>query len=255
MSKDSKSKYIHDYSYLTDIGRVRLTNEDRALVLNYQDEILIIVADGMGGHNKGDYASKRAIDMISNAFKNRRFKFLSILAGKLWLHNIVNKTNKEIYNIAESNPLYKGMGTTLVVALIKNNNMVILNAGDSRAYIYKNNDLKLLSEDDSYVDFLKRTGKVTESEANERPDKNILLNALGIYPSISFDSRMHRYHNEPLLLCSDGVYNNLSKTELVNILANNENSKNKVMSIILKANENGGSDNLGVAIYSRKENK
>lgn len=253
MSKELK--YVHDYSCLTDVGRVRLTNEDRALILNYQDEILIMVADGMGGHNKGDYASKKVIDIIGDSFKSRKIKFLTIIDAKIWLNYIVGKANKEIFNIADSNPLYKGMGTTLVLALIKNNNMVVLNSGDSRCYMLKNNDLKLLSEDESYVDFLKRTGKVSEIEASQRNDKNILLNAIGTYPSTSFNSKIYRYHNEQLLLCTDGVYNNLSKQEMINILSSKEDGKNKVMSIILKANENGGSDNLGVATYKREERK
>jgi len=253
MSKESK--YTHDYSCLTDVGRVRLTNEDKALILNYQDEILIMVADGMGGHNKGDYASKKVVDIIGDAFKNRKFKFLSIFLAYIWLNVMVSRANKEIYKIAESNPIYKGMGTTLVLTLIKNNHMIILNSGDSRAYILKNNDLKLLSEDESYVDFLKRTGKVSELEATQRSDKNILMNAIGIYPSTSFNSRIHRYRNEQILLCTDGVYNNLNKGELMSILSSKEDSKNKVMSLILKANENGGSDNLGVAIYKRETRK
>jgi len=133
--------------------------------------------------------------------------------------------------------------------------MIVLNAGDSRCYQLKGNDLKLLSEDESYVDFLKRAGKVSEVEATQRNDKNILMNAIGIYPSISFNSKIYKYNNEQLLLCTDGVYNNLSKEEMITILSNKEDGKNKVMSIILKANENGGSDNLGVATYKREIRK
>lgn len=249
----NKLTYLNDFAYQVDVGKVRIKNEDQATILtNSSGDILMVVADGMGGRNKGDYASKLAIDILSEEFKKRKKGFISIFVAKLWLQYVVGKANKLVYNTAEKDKTSKGMGTTLVTVLIRKNNIVVLNVGDSRAYLYHNDKIERLSEDQSYVDYLKRSGQISESEAEKRKDKNVLLNALGIYPSISFNSRLLMYHNEPLLLCSDGLFNNLKEKDIATIIKKGVNAKLTVKELINSANKNGGSDNIAVAYFMRK---
>ena len=245
------NKYQNQFAYRTDIGRVRLSNQDQVnIIVNANDDVLMLVADGMGGANSGDYASKLAADSLSESFQKAPL-FLSIYAAKLWLQRAVNKANTLIYNTSLSAPQYQGMGTTIVLILIHQNRMAMLSAGDSRAYHLANDSLKQLSEDQSYVEYLKRIGQITAEEAKNRPDKNILMNALGIYPTVSFDSRTFRYNNEPLLLCSDGLFNNLDDKSIERILKSTKSAQDKVLSLIAEANQNGGTDNIAVAYFQR----
>ncbi|MCQ2794705.1 MAG: Stp1/IreP family PP2C-type Ser/Thr phosphatase [Bacilli bacterium] len=248
----NKLTYHNDFAYQTDIGKIRIKNEDQATILtNSSGDILMIIADGMGGHNKGDYASKLAIDILSEEFKKKEKGFISIFIAKLWLQHVVSDANKFVYNTAEKTESCKGMGTTLVAVLIHKNNMVVLNVGDSRAYLYHNDKLERLSEDQSYVDYLKRSGQISESEAEKRKDKNVLLNALGIYPSISFNSRLLKYRDEPILLCSDGLFNNLKEKDIIDIIKKRMSAKETTKELINAANKNGGSDNIAVAYFIR----
>lgn len=143
------------------------------------------------------------------------------------------------------------MGTTLVAVLIRKNNIIVLNVGDSRAYLYQNDKLTKISVDQTYVDYLKRSGQISESEAEKRKDKNVLLNALGIYPSISFDSKLLMYHNEPILLCSDGLFNSLKENIIAEVIKKRIGAKATVNELIALANKNGGSDNISVAYFIR----
>lgn len=248
----NKLSYQVDYAYQVDIGKVRLKNDDQATILtNSNGDTLMLVADGMGGQKKGDYASKLTVDLLSNEFKKHKKGFISIFVAKLWLQYAVSKANKLVYDTAEKNSDCKGMGTTLVAVLIRKKNIVVLNVGDSRAYLYHNDKLERLSEDESYVDYLKRSGQITESEAEKRKDKNVLLNALGIYPSISYNSRLLTYNDEPLLLCSDGLFNNVKENDIKDIIKKSMNAKSTVNELIADANKNGGTDNIAVAYFIR----
>lgn len=247
-----KTTYQEEKASKSIAGRVRLVNEDQTKVLtNAVGDTLLLVADGLGGHNRGDYASKIAVDLISDEFTKRKKGFVSIFVAKLWLQYIFNKANKFVYDTGEKTPSYKGMGTTLVAVLVRKNNIVVTNVGDSRAYIYKDAKLERLSEDQSYVDYLKRSGQINEEEANKREDKNVLLSALGVYPSVSFNSRLLRYNGEPLLLCSDGLFNELKETEMVEILKQKLSAELAVTTLVNKANDNGGRDNISVVYYRR----
>ncbi|MCQ2791963.1 MAG: Stp1/IreP family PP2C-type Ser/Thr phosphatase [Bacilli bacterium] len=245
-------KYQFDYAYQSDVGRIRLKNEDSTTVLiNKYNDILLAIADGMGGHNKGDYASHLAISYISEEFKKRKYGFVSIIAAKIWLQHTIGRANKLIFNTAEQNEAYHGMGTTLVAVLIRKNYLIVINIGDSRAYLFANNKLEQLCEDQSYVNYLKNSGQINESEAQKRKDKNILLNALGIYPSVSFESRLLKYNDQPVLLCSDGLCNNLKEINIIKLLQEKVPIKAIVNNLINAANANGGNDNITVIYFKR----
>ncbi len=235
------------FAFRTDRGRVRVANEDQARVcVNASHDVLLLICDGMGGQNKGDYASKYACDALSEAFLRRRS---TPLFTKWWLARNIKRINKEIFSDAENSPLYKGMGTTLVAIVIEGSRMTIANIGDSRAYIFSSGKLERLTEDQTYVDYLYRTGKISESETKTRADRHVLMNALGIFPSVSVDVFTRPYAGQAILCCSDGLYNNVSEAEIRAVLAGDDRADIKVNSLIAEANDNGGSDNIAIAYW------
>jgi len=248
-----ESSYLLDFAFKSDVGKVRLANEDAAaIVKNKSGDILMLVADGLGGHNKGDFASKTSVKYIKECFEKTK-SFASIYIARFWLQHIVTKANKMIFNAGESSSIYKGMGTTLVALLIRRHHICVLNIGDSRAYWLNLDKLQILTEDESLVEYLKRSGQISEDEAKVRTDKNVLMNALGIYPSITYNCRVYRYNNEPILLCSDGLFNNLPENDIKNILSSTDGSFNIASRLVYKANMNGGSDNITAAVFKRSE--
>ncbi|MFA5421208.1 MAG: Stp1/IreP family PP2C-type Ser/Thr phosphatase [Bacilli bacterium] len=237
------------FAHRIDIGRVRVSNEDQALVLtNSEGDVLLLVCDGMGGHNKGDYASQTAISIIGEAFKAKP-KFRNAFFAKQWLSRQIRHANTEIYNAAYVNEAYKDMGTTLVAALIIEQHIIIANIGDSRAYALRHENLDRLTEDQTYVDYLYRTGKISQEEIKTHPKRHVLMNALGIYPSLTLDIVSGPYAGFSILLCSDGLYNNISEKEIHAILSTEERPEQKVETLIKVANSNGGSDNIAVAYW------
>ena len=251
-----ESKNYHGtYAYKTDIGRVRKTNEDRAIILmNSDNEVFLAVSDGMGGSEKGDVASKLTIGLLNASFKKKK-KHRYLFSDKRWITRTCKSINKKIYSMAEKvkktekNSEKIGMGCTLVAVLISGERMMIANIGDSRAYMLKDGEIKQLTTDQTYVEYLLKTGKITEEGAKTHPDRHILTNALGVYNSLSLSITDMPYHGESILLCSDGLYNNLDSKEIANILLTDERTDQKVVSLISIANHAGGSDNIGIALW------
>ena len=238
------------FSYRTDIGKVRLSNEDQAIALtNASGNVLLVVCDGMGGQNKGDLASSLAVHTIIESFKSRK-GFLNKHFALMWVSKIIREANKSIYEQAQSNPNYRGMGTTITLLLIIKDLAILGHAGDSRCYFLRNNhDLVQMSEDQTYVAYLLRTEQITPEEALTHPKRHVLMNALGIYPSASIDLRTFPYQNETVLLCSDGLYNNVPLEDIASILKGDAALEQKVNELIAIGNKNGGSDNIAVVLW------
>lgn len=238
------------FSYRTDIGKVRLSNEDQAIALtNAAGHVLLVVCDGMGGQNKGDLASSLAINTIVNAFKNTRYFFQNIIA-RMWVSSVIKEANKCIYEQAQANEIYKGMGTTVTMVLLINGTAILGHVGDSRCYILKNHhDLVQVSEDQTYVGYLLRTGQITPEEALTHPKRHVLMNALGVYPSASYQIKSFPYANETILICSDGLVNNVPLTDVSSILRGKDTIEQKVNELIAISNANGGTDNVAVVLW------
>lgn len=244
----SKMELKGVYAYKTDVGKIRISNEDQASAsFSPYKEALLVVCDGMGGANKGDYASKTAIDSLMDDFRSKR-KMLPFLA-KRWLSRALRKANSIIYSESESNPSYAGMGTTTVAVMLLGDKMVVANVGDSRAYAYDGFNLRRLTEDQTVGDYLVRVNKMSEKEVASSPERHVLTNALGVYPSCASDIRIYPYFGETILLCSDGLYNNLSEASIRATLSTDERPDEKVASLIAEANSNGGSDNIGIVLW------
>lgn len=238
------------FYYRTDVGKVRLNNEDQAMALtNASGNVLLLVCDGMGGQNKGDLASSLAVSTIVSSFKNRK-GFLNSYFAKLWVGRVIREANKSIYDQSQSNPNYQGMGTTITLLLIIKDVAIMGHVGDSRCYFLKSHhDLVQMSEDQTYVGYLLRTGQITAEEALTHPKRHVLMNALGVYPSASIDIKVFPYLNEEVLLCSDGLYNNVPVEDIAAVVKGSDSVDQKVNELIAIGNKNGGSDNIAVVLW------
>lgn len=238
------------FFYRTDVGKVRLNNEDQAIALtNASGNVLLVVCDGMGGQNKGDLASSLAVNTIISSFKNRK-GFLNSYFARLWVGQAIREANKSIYDQSQSNPAYHGMGTTVTLLLIIKDVAIMGHVGDSRCYFLKSHhDLVQVSEDQTYVGYLLRTGQITPEQALTHPKRHVLMNALGIYPSASVDIKVFPYLGEEVLLCSDGLYNNVPVEDIAAVVKGSDSVEQKVNELIAIGNKNGGSDNIAVVLW------
>lgn len=239
------------FAYKTDIGKVRLSNEDQALAMvNAKGNVLLLVCDGMGGQNKGDYASNLAMQTIAEEFQ-KVSKFLNRYHAVMWLNKVIQRANTDIYTQANNSPIYEGMGTTLTIALIIGGIVVSAQIGDSRLYFLDREIGKFtqISEDQTYVGYLYRTGQITLEEMKTHPKRHMLTNALGVYPSASADIKFSAYTGQTILVCSDGLYNNISDLDIESIIRGEDTIEEKINELISLANCNGGSDNIAIVLW------
>lgn len=237
---------------LTNIGRKRTKNEDAAYFNSCEDFTLLMIADGIGGHKKGEVASDMTISIISNKISNFE-KAFKLTTSRRLIKNAIKYANKEVNNLSVKQE-YLDMGTTLVLALVLKEKTIIANIGDSRLYRFdKEFGLTQLTVDQNYVQYMIQIGKMTKEEAKNSNKKNVLLNALGVNPSVYYDEQIIDNNYDALLLCSDGLYNMVSLEELNKIMYLNISVEEKVKKLIDTANRNGGFDNIGVSLMEVKQ--
>ena len=244
-----------EFAYLTDPGQVRDHNEDSVtIVKNAQGEILMAVADGMGGHKGGEIASSIAITHIG-----KRFIDTSSVGNKEdainFLKEIVSEANILLYKYTEDNPESNGMGTTIVIALLTKEFLLFGNIGDSSGYVIKNKKLYKITNDHTLVNLLVKSGEITEEEAKDHPRKNVLMRALGANISVEMDIFDVERDVSAILLCSDGLTNMLDEEQIERVLDSNLDIDAKVQKLINKANNRGGTDNISVAYLQKEENE
>lgn len=238
--------------YMTDSGRVRSHNEDSVTVLkNESDEFLLVVADGMGGHRKGEVASSIVVSHLG-----KRFNDVPSIGTKLdavnWLNDNINEINNEILQYGEENIDSKGLGTTVVVALLTKSYLIFGNIGDSSGYVIKNNKLHKVTKDHTLVNLLVDAGNLTADEAKTHPKKNVLMKALGAAEKCELDIFDVDIDVEAIMLCSDGLTGMLSDEQIEKVLIDEElDSEEKVEKLIRKCNARGGNDNISVAYLTR----
>lgn len=239
--------------YLTDTGIVRDHNEDSVIIVkNSEDSVLMAVADGMGGHRAGEVASSIAISYLSKRFSESFFKMNKASAVE-WIKTCVNEINGQIFKYTEENPESKGMGTTLVMALITKDYILFGNIGDSSGFVMKNDKIHKVTHDHTLVNLLLAAGELTEEEAKNHPKKNILMNALGINDPIEIDIFDCNMEIDEILLCSDGLTTMITEEQIEKVLLSDLTLEEKVIKLIKKANNRGGNDNISVAYL--KKNK
>lgn len=235
----------------SNMGLVRSRNEDDVDVFVKDDTILLAIADGMGGHPSGHIASKMVLKCLAIAFENFE-NTMDKTQAKTWLANVFENINNVINEEAQKTPDYQGMGTTLVTALVHPEYILIANVGDSRAYV-TTNDHKLMqiTEDHTLVAELYRQGELSEAELEAHPNKNILMQAIGTEPEIVvdiFDLEGGIPHQ--ILLCTDGLTDMVTKEKIEEILMISTDLELVAKSLIAEANNNGGKDNISVALWA-----
>lgn len=239
--------------YLTDAGKVRSHNEDSVTILkNANNEYLLIVADGMGGHRAGEVASSMVVTHMG-----KRFTELSSVGSKLdavnWLNDNISEINRNIIEYTEANPDSKGMGTTVVMALLTGEYLIFGNIGDSSGFVMKNGHLHKVTKDHTLVNLLVAAGDLTEEEAKYHPKKNVLMKALGASEKAELDIFDVDMGAEAILLCSDGLTNMLTVEQIEKVLNDEElDIEEKVIKLIRKSNARGGTDNISVAYLTRE---
>lgn len=232
----------------TDIGKARELNEDYVIMLRSNSYALVAVADGMGGHNAGEVASKLASlalrDFVFNNFNKYNDKTELIRDAML-------EANLRVYEKSKDANQLSGMGTTLTCCLMVFDKAYIGHVGDSRAYLINKDGIRKLTEDHSFVQQLVKNGTITEIEAENHPKKNLITRAIGLERNVIVDVIVVDFNKDDLiLLCTDGLTSYLSKEEIFEIV--NDKKEDAVEMLIEIANDRGGSDNISVVI-ARKE--
>lgn len=251
----------------SDIGKKRSVNQDSFREEKICDNVFVfLVCDGMGGANGGNIASSVASDTFLDKVKEGVLKLtennkcaLTPDSAEVILIKSVQEANRTVYLAAEKSDELSGMGTTLVAALVVDNTAFIVNVGDSRAYLIFGNVIDKVTHDHSYVQYLVDIGELTEEEAKNNVNKNIIMKAIGIEESVEPDIfRVEFGDNAFLLLCSDGLTNyvdeELIKETVLSFdyesnISKSDDVERVCSTLVDMANENGGGDNITVALY------
>ncbi len=237
--------------YLTDAGKVRDHNEDSVIISkNSNEEYLMAIADGMGGHSAGEVASSIAITYLGKHF-NETFINMDKVAAVNWIRDAVNEINSLIFQHEKTHPESKGMGTTLVMAIVTKEYILFGNIGDSSGFVMKDEKLHKVTYDHTLVNLLVSAGELTKEEASVHPKKNVLMKALGASLNVDVDIFDCDMGVNEILLSSDGLTNMLDKDQIEKVLLEDLEIEDKVTRLIQKANNRGGTDNISVAYLIR----
>ena len=234
----------------TDVGIMRQMNQDYCYVNLKQEGLLpnlFIVADGMGGHNAGDFASRFCVEKFVELIRNAGTGVISKLS---FLENAIRETNEQLIIKATENPELEGMGTTFVAATVsENNEMDVLNIGDSRLYLI-DSSIRQITEDHSLVMEMVKNGEIKKEEARFHPKKNVVTRAISAIGVVIPDLfRVPVKKGDIILLCSDGLSNMVADNEIYDIIDENRDDLNTCSEILVdRANRNGGKDNITVVL-------
>ncbi|HEY7952454.1 MAG TPA: Stp1/IreP family PP2C-type Ser/Thr phosphatase [Solirubrobacteraceae bacterium] len=227
----------------SDTGMQRRANEDSMLARSP----LFVVADGMGGAQAGEVASRIAVESFDAALEDNGSPEESLATRAL-------AANTRIYELAQSDPDRAGMGTTLTAVYVGEHNVAIAHVGDSRAYCLRDGELQRLTDDHSLVDELIRQGRLTPEEAEDHPQRSIITRALGPEAVVEVDTRSFRARpGDVYLLCSDGLTTMLNEAVLKEVLLANPRLRDAGETLIARANEAGGRDNITVILLRLEE--
>jgi serine/threonine protein phosphatase PrpC len=245
MSKTQDLKNF-DFGNSTDVGLVRSANEDYMGYFECINGHVFLVCDGMGGHRGGAVASRLAVDNIRAYLENHYFDLPEDA-----LKAAIEFANSVVYRKSKEDPELAGMGTTIVMIIIRNDKVYYAHVGDSRIYIHSGSKLYPLTRDHSLVQEMVDKGTITEEEALNHPDKNIITRVLGIAQDVEVESGRSfalPANNDIILLCSDGLTGMVSDMEIDNVLNENISVQHKAMKLTQLANDNGGVDNITVQL-------
>lgn len=243
-----------EYFGLTDKGRVRPTNQDIYQIEAREENqtALLVVCDGMGGANAGNVASRFAAQVFTESIKAELTRPLDAKERQELMAHALEEANQTVFSLAGRQPEFRGMGTTLVAALVQGGEATILNVGDSRAYLFDGENLRQLTEDHSYVEEMRRQGRITAEVARTHPQKNLITRAVGVEPAVEGDLfEVALRKNEVLLLCSDGLSGMAEDTQIAAAIKNAKTLALAGDALLNLAMEGGGRDNITVALFTR----
>ena len=231
---------------MTDVGKARSMNQDMFFCSDSSVgslKNLYIVADGMGGHNAGDFASRYTIENIVRLLESSTNPFL---ISKI--DTSIHQVNRMLVRQADENLEMWGMGTTLVLATIEDNVLYVANVGDSRLYV-ASHEMCQITRDHSYVEEMVSMGKMTRDSDEYRLRKNIITRAIGSPSGVTVDYfEIELSHGNQVILCSDGLTNMVSDAEIFQVVSREISLQSKCEKLIEAANRNGGQDNISVVI-------
>ena len=230
---------VVEEAYKTDTGRQRHANEDSY----FARSPVFAVADGMGGAQAGEVASRIAAGAFEQGMEDEA-------PAESQLEGIAQDANREIHELAQRDSSRAGMGTTLTAALLRDGELALSHVGDSRAYVLRDGELKRLTKDHSLVEELRRQGRLTDEEAEEHPQRSIITRALGPEPSVNVDTMTFPAKSgDVFLLCSDGLTTMVSDEEIAEILGEAKTLRAGVNKLIDAANAKGGRDNITAVAF------
>lgn len=238
------------YASYTDIGCVRDENQDRVIALAYGECILAAVFDGMGGERAGEEASRIAEEEFLSHFNKSYREEMDAHALRNLLISSVSAANSVIYTTARMNYRNFGMGTTCVAAFADKNGISVVNVGDSRAYYYKDGEIKQITTDHTVVNMLLEHGRISPAEIATHPQRHMLTRAVGVEKTVrpDFFRIEHTGEDYTLLLCSDGLSGYCGNAELAHVLGQELSAQEKTDQLIELALNKGGRDNVSVAV-------
>ncbi|MCQ2543017.1 MAG: Stp1/IreP family PP2C-type Ser/Thr phosphatase [Lachnospiraceae bacterium] len=231
----------------TDIGRLRQLNQDFVFTSVYPLgalDNLFLVADGMGGHRAGDYASKCTIEtVIEMCSKSKGKKLVSAIT------DAITEANSRVRRKAMEDSNMIGMGTTLVLATIEDNILTVANVGDSRLYVMSDDGIRQITRDHSLVEEMIRMGGIDRNSARNHPDKNIITRAIGASSNVNVDFfEVELKDGDVIFMCSDGLSNMIEDDDIYEITQNADDLEDAATKLVDTANENGGKDNISVVL-------
>ena len=232
---------------ITDVGQKRTVNQD--FVFTSETPVgnlpnLFVVADGMGGHKAGDFASSYAVEvLLSTIREDENSNPVKIIRAA------IENANTQLLREASDNETMSGMGTTMVLVTIVGHYAYVANVGDSRLYLIDEDKISQITKDHSLVEEMVRMGEISRDDARNHPDKNIITRALGAGRDVDvdfFDIRLTP--GDILLLCSDGLSNMVPDEDIRQVIRTSETLEETGRRLVSMANDNGGRDNIAVVL-------
>ena len=231
---------------ITDIGKRRSANQDFVYASDQPVGNLsnmLIVADGMGGHNAGDLASRYTVESMVDYIEKAVEKIpIPLLA------EAIHHANELVVEKAKSDKALEGMGTTVVAAMVQENYLYVANVGDSRLYLI-DQEIEQITRDHSLVEEMIRVGELQRKDAKSHPDRNIITRAVGVRTPVKidfFDIKLEP--GDVILLCSDGLTNMVEDEDILRIVKKSSSLKEAAQRLVTEANKNGGKDNISVVL-------
>lgn len=233
-----------EVGFKTDKGRHRKNNEDACFVI--PKENVYILCDGVGGNNSGEVASMKTVSGIAEYVSEHSLEDVKTFRTmRTYFNNCLQKINYDILQESRRSEENRGMATTLVLTYFAKNRMYVMNVGDSRAYVLRNGKLKQITEDHTYVNSLIKAGVITEEQAKEHENKNMITRAVGADYGVQPDFFSCAVHpGDIVLMCSDGLYGEVPDENITELLMQDKGMSDIASDLVDLANKNGGADNI-----------